>query len=117
MVTYEAEQKKSASLYEPEYLRSDDPYMVFFGGNHAKITIETAAESSRKILVFKDSYANSFIPFLLEDYELITVIDPRYYYDDLDTLIKLNGYTDVLFLYNVNMLAEDRNLQGVLKES
>ncbi|MCR4928271.1 MAG: hypothetical protein K5927_09860 [Lachnospiraceae bacterium] len=117
VVTYEAEQKKSASLYEPEYLRSDDPYMVFFGGNHAKITIETAAESSRKILVFKDSYANSFIPFLLEDYELITVIDPRYYYDDLDTLIKLNGYTDVLFLYNVNTLAEDRNLQGVLKES
>jgi lysophospholipase L1-like esterase len=42
------------------------------------------------------------------------VIDARYYYDDLDIEMQSVGYTDVLFLYNVNTLSEDNCLVPVL---
>jgi hypothetical protein len=114
-VTYEKELEKKASCYQTAYLTSDDPYQVFFGGNHAVMTINTSLDSERSLLIFKDSYANCFIPFLIDQYRTITVIDPRYYYDDIDILMQVNAYTDVLFLYNVNTLAEDTNLKVVLQ--
>ena len=114
-VTYDTEQRMTASAYAPEYLDSDDPYQIFFGGNHPKLTIRTAADTGRKLLVFKDSYATCLIPFLIPDFAQITVIDPRYYYDDLDMEILSSGYTDVLFLYNANTLSEDSCLVPVLQ--
>lgn len=113
-VTYEQEMEKAASCYQTACLDSDDPYQVFFGGNHAVMTIDTSLDSERSLLILKDSYANCFIPFLINEYRTITVIDPRYYYDNIDILMKTNAYTDVLFLYNVNTLAADTNLKTVL---
>lgn len=113
-VTYELEMEKTASCYQTDCLNSDDPYQVFFGGNHAVMTINTSLDSERSLLILKDSYANCFIPFLINEYRSITVIDPRYYYDDIDILMQMNEYTDVLFLYNVNTLAADTSLKTVL---
>ncbi len=113
-VTYDNERRMTASVYCPEYLDSDDPYRIFLGGNYAKITIRTAADTDRKLLIFKDSYANCLIPFLIPDFSQITVIDARYYYDDLDIEMQSGGYTDVLFLYNVNTLSKDSSLAPVL---
>ncbi len=114
-VTYDNEQRMTATVYAPEYLDSDDPYQIFFGGNFAQITIKSASDSDRKLLIFKDSYANCLIPFLIPDFAEITVIDPRYYYDDLDMEILSSDYTDILFLYNANTLAEDNSLAPVLR--
>lgn len=116
VVTYGETQEKSPSCYQTKYLDSDDPYQIFFGGNHTQVTIETTADTNRKLLVFKDSYANCFLPFLFNEFKYITVIDPRYYYDDIDTLMVMNSYTDILYLYNVNTLAKDNNLRLVLGE-
>ena len=114
-VTYDSEKRMTASVYCPEYLDGDDPYQIFFGGNYPKLTIRTAVDTDRKLLIFKDSYANCLIPFLIPDFAQITVIDARYYYDDLDMEMLSAGYTDVLFLYNANTLAEDSCLVPVLK--
>lgn len=114
-VTYENEQRMTASVYAPEYLADADPYQIFFGGNFAKITIKTINNNNRKLLIFKDSYANCLIPFLIPDFEEITVIDPRYYYDDLDMEILSSGYTEILFLYNASTLAADNSLAPVLR--
>ena len=114
-LTYDTEKRMTASVYCPEYLDSTDPYQIFFGGNYPKMTIRTAADTERKLLVFKDSYANCLIPFLIPDFAQITVIDARYYYDDLDMEMLSTGYTDVLFLYNANTLAADSCLVPVLK--
>ena len=113
-ITYDGAQKMTASVYAPEQLNSSDPYQIFFGGNHSKFTIRTGADTERKLLILKDSYANCLIPFLIPDFSEITVIDPRYYYDDIDLEMQSMGYTDVLFLYNVNTLSEDSCLVPVL---
>lgn len=114
-VTYENEQRMTASVYAPEYLTDDDPYQIFFGGNFAKITIKAVNDNNRRLLIFKDSYANCLIPFFIPDFNEITIIDPRYYYDDLDMEILSSGYTEILFLYNANTLAADNSLAPVLR--
>ena len=36
------------------------------------------------------------------------LVDPRYYYGNLESLLEEEGFTDVLFLYNLNtFLADD----------
>lgn len=114
IVTYGDTGEKSASLYVPEQLDVRDQYTVFFGGNHPLVTIETAANTGRVLLLLKDSYANCFVPFLLGDYDTILMVDPRYYADDLEALLSSNGVTDVLYLYNANTLAADTTLETVL---
>lgn len=116
VVSYPDEQKKTASIYSSEALQNKDKYEVFFGGNHSRIDIATPMKEKKNLLLFKDSYANCFLPFLIPYYRNITVIDPRYYYDDIDKLIKDNDITDVLFLYNVNTFLADNSLADVLAE-
>ena len=114
VVNFTDEGKKSASVYESAALKKKDKYEVFFGGNHTRIDISTPMEGKKNLLLFKDSYANCFIPFLVPYYRNIIVIDPRYFYDDIESLISDNEITDVLFLYNVNTFLGDNSLGDVL---
>ena len=114
VVNFTDEGKKSASVYESAALKKKDKYEVFFGGNHTRIDISTPMEEKKNLLLFKDSYANCFIPFLVPYYRNIIVIDPRYFYDDIESLISDNEITDVLFLYNVNTFFGDNSLGDVL---
>ena len=74
------------------------------------LKIKTPTTENKRLLVFKDSYANCFLPFLIPYYKSITVVDPRYYYDDLDKLIEEQGIQEILFLYNANYLFSDDSL-------
>lgn len=75
-----------------------------------EVVIDSASESKKVLMVFKDSYANCFVPFLIPDYARIIMIDPRYYTEDISETIQSNGVTDILFLYNANTAAEDHSL-------
>lgn len=102
------------SMYNREALDAKDHYTVFFGGNYPRIDISTTAETQKNLLVFKDSYANCFIQFLYPYYENITIVDPRYYYDNVETIMKTGGITDVLFLYNLDTFLSDTALADVI---
>ena len=45
------------------------------------------------------------------------MIDPRYYYGDLEQLIQVENVQEVLYLYNANTFFEDRMLAGGLDEN
>ena len=107
---------RRATVYSEEGLNSNDPYTVFLGGNEGLIRIETDQIGAGKLLVFKDSYFNCFLPFLLRSYEIIDVVDPRYFSSDLNTLLLETQYDSVLFFYNMNTLSEDTSLSLVLPE-
>lgn len=113
-VEYVSEARKSASFYEADQLKVRDKYAVFLGGNHPLVRISTTAKTGKVMLIFKDSYANCFVPFMIENYDKILMVDPRYYYDDPEKLISSEGVTDVLYLYNANGFAEDTSLISVL---
>ena len=111
-VTYVSEGERSASLFRAEHLDTRDQYAVFLDGNHAQIRIETTAQGGRALLVLKDSYANCFIPLLVQDYRKIVVVDPRYYTGDLDVLAEAEGVNELLVLYNAETFASDTSLRG-----
>jgi hypothetical protein len=114
VVNYVEEQKKSPSLYNSEQLKGKDKYAVFLDGNHPVVKIKNPINNSRNLLIFKDSYANAFIPFLTPFFSEITVVDPRYYYDNIDELIYDSQITDVLYLFNANTFFRDTTLAPVL---
>ena len=115
VVNYVEEGEKTASMYVSSALDQKDQYEVFFGGNHSRIDITTPVDENKNLLIFKDSYANCFIPFLQPYFRSIIVVDPRYYYDDVDRLVTDNSITDILFLYNVDTFMTDTSLADVLE--
>ena len=117
LVTYVEEETKTASIYDSSALEQKDKYEVFFGGNHMRVDIQTPKAPERTLLILKDSYANCFVQFLLPYYNNIIIIDPRYYYDDLDKLISDKNVTDILYLYNVSTFVDDTSLADVLNNA
>lgn len=114
IVEYKEEKKKSPTIYESEALKKKDKYEVFLGGNHPVVDIKTTSESDKTLLLIKDSYANSFVQFLTPYYKEIIMVDPRYYYEDIEKLIKEKNVTDLLYLYNANTFFNDSSLAPVL---
>ena len=52
----------------------------------------------------------------MQHYTEIVVVDPRYYYDNIQDVIDVEGIKDVLFLYNANTFFEDSSLKMMLEE-
>ena len=113
-VTYADSGENISSLYRREALNNKDHYTVFFGGNYSRVDITTTANTGRCLLLFKDSYANCMVQFLYPYFDHITMIDPRYYYDNVELVIRSEAITDVLYLYNADTFLGDTSLADVL---
>lgn len=101
-----------STLYDKNFLNKKDKYSFYLGGNYPLLKIETNLKNKKEILIIKDSYANSFIPFLTDDYNKIHVIDTRFYSSSITNYIKNNNIKEVLFLYGISSLNES-NLQNI----
>ena len=105
------EQTEYDSLYVRDYLAVKDKYSSFTGSNSPLITIETDVDNGKSLLLIKDSYAHSLVPFLSKHYSKITMVDMRYINVGLDYFsINVNDYSQVLISYNVISFAGDQNL-------
>ena len=60
------------------------------GSLHPEITIKTLQKNGKRLLLIKDSFANAFVPFLLNDYEAIHILDLRYFKGSVDDYIHDN---------------------------
>ena len=104
------------TLYDLEKLTSSEPYAVFLGGNNGKVVVQnnTIAEDRKgtHLLMIKDSYSHCLVPFLLEHYETVTLLDLRYAgMASVQTLIKQNNYDNIIILYNTeNFISETKLL-------
>ena len=116
VVTYAGAQEKKRTVYNSKAISSADQYAVFFGGNQDLIQIDVNNESEHHLLVFKDSYANALIPFLIPYFRTITIVDPRYYTENVNRVVRSQMITDVLYVYNSNTFVGDTSLMDVLNE-
>lgn len=74
-VTYTDTGEVSDSLYNFDYLTEKDKYSLFLSNIHSLIEIENQTSSSEDVLMLiKDSYANSIVPFLAHHYRKIYVL-------------------------------------------
>ena len=73
-------------LYDKEKLTGTDQYSFFLGGNCGTLQIDLGEDDARPtLLIIKDSFANSLIPFLAHHYRILAV-DPRYRTEKLSAL-------------------------------
>lgn len=102
--------QKKQGIYDVEQLMKKDKYAYFFGGNYGEVRINSHVDSKKKMLVIKDSYANSLVPYFMEDFGDITMIDLRYYKQSIQQLLGEEHYDQVLILYEMSNFAQDTNL-------
>lgn len=114
-VHYNFNKKTKKTIYDLDKLKEKDKYQMFLGGNFPELKIETDNTNCENILIIKDSYANSFIPFLVNHYKNIYVVDLRYFKDSLNTYIEKNDISEILILYNIENLLEDETIRFIKK--
>ncbi|WP_297713568.1 DHHW family protein [Clostridium sp.] len=95
--------------YSKETLR--DKYSLFLYGNNPLTIIKNKdIKNNKKILVIKDSFGNSLVPFLTQNYEEVHVIDLRHFSSKLSSYLQENDFEDILIVYNFINLATDNNV-------
>ncbi len=93
------------SLYMREYLDVKDKYSSFLGPNSPYMSINTGSDGPT-LLIIKDSYAHSLIPFLTAHFSRIDVLDMRQINDGYSRYVKVDNYDTVLFVYNAITFSE-----------
>ena len=91
---------KEIDFYCFDALKTKDQYNIFQGGNHGTVEITNENGNGKTLLILKDSFANSFVPFLTEEYSKIVMLDERY------TFLSLADYVDTLSPDEILVLKE-----------
>ena len=111
----EIDGKEQLSLMDLDKFKGSDKYSAFLWGNNGltKVINENISEERKgsSILIFKDSYANSFIQFLSYNYEIIDIIDLRYFKESIRNFMKDKDYNEILIMYSFNNLSSDINIR------
>lgn len=82
-----------------------DKYAAFMWGNSGYVKIKSSHNlnhqegKTSRLLLFKDSYANSMIPYLTYNYDEIIVVDLRYMAKSTKELMQ-EGFDDIFVMYN-----------------
>ena len=99
------------SLYVDSFLSEKDKYSSFLGGNKPLCVIETGHTGAPKVLVIRDSYADSLAPFLTQSFSEIHLFDPRYNLTSVKDYVEQNEIDSVVVLYSIsNFTATGSNL-------
>ena len=107
------ENEELTTIYNKEKLSSLDSYEVYLDGASSFIEINNPnSETNKELVIFRDSFASSLTPLLVNNYKKITLIDNRY--------INSNNYLnliefkdqDVLFMYSTLIVNDSFSLKN-----
>ncbi len=107
------ETKVYNDIYFREWLGKKDKYSVFLGQVQPEVTIKTNVQNNKKLLIFKDSFAHSLVPFLALHYSEIKLIDLRYTNKNYRELADIASYDSVLLLYNIDSVVGAGNIAAL----
>ena len=99
-----------------DYELETDPYAFYLGGSCEKLMLRTNSNTSRKLLLFRDSYADCMVPFLLQHYSEICLIDVTCMQTPLTTLVDVEDYDQVLFLCDADTYNQSNWFVPLAKE-
>ena len=89
------ESTASASLKYGTFIMGDNPFTV----------IENPEVSNgESCIVVKESFGNAFVPFLVDHYQTVYVVDYRYYSGSITQLARDKGVKDILFVNNLSAI-------------
>lgn len=87
-----------SSMKYSTFIAGDNPYTV--------IKNEDLPDGPRCVVV-KESFGNALVPFLVDHYSRIYVIDYRYWKGDLTAFTADKGADDLIFMNNLSMIRSD----------
>ena len=91
-------------------LEEKDQYAFFMGGNQSLAVVRTEHTDAPKLLIVRDSYTDSLVPFLTAHFSEIHLVDPRYNKTPLSGYLAENEIDQVLVLYSAANFVSDTNL-------
>lgn len=80
------------------FATSNNKYQIFISSDRPYGVISTPEAPERSILIFKDSYGNALVPFLIPHYREIHILDPRYFDRNVFEFFEAEGVDEVLFI-------------------
>lgn len=84
-------------------------YNTFIGGDNSFTEIHNpSSDVNGSCVIIKESYGNAYVPFMVDHYKDIYVIDYRYFKGNLLQFIKDKNIDDVIFVNNVMAITENR---------
>lgn len=90
-------------IYDVSEWNSDSKYNCFIAGDQPFEEIHNPNMSDgSSCVVIKESFGNAFVPFLVDHYETVYVVDYRYYPEGLTALVRDKGIKDVIFINNIS---------------
>lgn len=106
--------KEYTDIYDYEKFETRDKYAAFLYGNN-DLTIITRKDSVNKenrsrILIIKDSFGNSFVPYLTYSYDEVYVLDLRFNSQKMSEIMETYDFDDILIMYSANNFIDDVNV-------
>lgn len=102
---YDTGSPKAGDMYNMDKAYSKDPYEMFLSGVAPLITIDNPnAETTKELVMFRDSFGSSLAPLLAEGYSKITLVDIRYIMSSFVGNFADFNNADVLFIYSTALL-------------
>ncbi len=103
-----------AGMYDFAAAEGEDAYSVFLYGKPAHMSISKPDEDREILLVMKDSFAHSLVPFLTRHYNIVIVdMDTSRWGTSLSTVISMVRPARVLMVYNLENLIETDKLKNI----
>ena len=111
-ITQNGGEKQYAVVYKgADTYSSANKYLCFIGGDNPVSTIHNdKINDGSSIVVIKESYGNAFVPFLVDSYEYVYVIDYRYFDGNLIDFVQENSIKDVLFLNYISTTSTESKI-------
>ncbi|MEG2120192.1 MAG: DHHW family protein, partial [Pseudoflavonifractor sp.] len=104
-----SEKPQPGKLYDWTRLEKKDKYPFFMGGNQSLAVIKNPQVQGPKLLILRDSYTDSLVPFLTAHFSEIHLFDLRYNRNSVPQYIKANGIDMAVMLYSVPNYVTDGN--------
>ena len=73
---------------------------MYISGDNPLTVITTENKNGKVLMIFKESYGNAFVPYMIDYYEKIVVVDIRKESKGVGALIEEYGVTDALIINN-----------------
>lgn len=91
-------------------------YMTFIAGDEPYEEIHNpTVKNGSSVVVVKESFGNAFVPFLVNNYENVYVVDYRYYDDQLAKLVNEKHIQNVVFLNNISAASTDTLIDNIAR--
>lgn len=93
---------------------TENKYLIFCAADQPyEEIVNSDLSNGSACLVVKESFGNVFIPFLVDHYQTVYVVDYRYYDGDISDLAAEKNVSDVILLNNISMTRNEELIDAL----